>query len=207
MTRTDLPCDPLTARACWPLYGSAGSRLIEQAAAANLPAQALMQRAGAGLARLALAVAPHAAQTWVVAGPGNNGGDGLEAALWLHRAGRHVGVTLLGHAATLPADAAAALQRAQQAGVEIRSDLPATALAADDLLIDALFGLGLNRAPTGAAVAAIDWLNHGPAPVLAADLPSGLDADHGQPIAVEHCVQARWTLALLTLKPDRKSVV
>ncbi len=201
MNRTHLPCDPLAAASCWSLHDSAGSRAVEQAAAATLPHQALMQRAGACLARLALAVAPHAPRTWVVAGPGNNGGDGLEAALCLQRAGRRVGVSLLGNVGALPADAAAALQRAQEAGVEIRPDLPAATPTADDLLIDALFGLGLSRAPTGALAEAIDWFNRGPAPVLAADLPSGLDADRGQPLAVDHCVRARWTLALLTLKP------
>jgi ADP-dependent NAD(P)H-hydrate dehydratase / NAD(P)H-hydrate epimerase len=201
MSPTPPPRDPLAAAARQALHDGAASRAIERAAAATLPPHTLMQRAGAGLARLALALAPHAPCVRIVAGPGNNGGDGFEAALQLHRAGRRVSVSLLGDASALPADAAAARQRAQLAGIEILDRLPSASAAADDLLIDALFGLGLSRAPAGAAAEAIAWLNRGPAPVLAVDLPSGLDGDRGQPLEPSNCVRARWTLALLTLKP------
>ena len=184
-----------------PLHDGADSRALERAAAASLPANTLMQRAGDSLARLALALAPHAPHVWIAAGPGNNGGDGLEAALRLHRAGRRVTLSLLAEPGSLPADAAVALQRAQQAGVSIGAELPAAVPGPDELAIDALLGLGLSRAPEGALAAAIALLNGGAAPVLAADLPSGLDGDSGQPLAAAACVRARWTLALLTLKP------
>jgi len=63
------------------------SRAIETAALAEHAPHLLMQRAGLGVARLALALAPHARQVWVACGPGNNGGDGLVAAAHLQRAG------------------------------------------------------------------------------------------------------------------------
>jgi NAD(P)H-hydrate repair Nnr-like enzyme with NAD(P)H-hydrate epimerase domain len=67
----------------WPLHDVATIRRIERRAAAVLPPHTLMQRAGLAVARLALALAPHARSIWVACGPGNNGGDGFEAALHL----------------------------------------------------------------------------------------------------------------------------
>jgi hydroxyethylthiazole kinase-like uncharacterized protein yjeF len=182
----------------WPLHGAEASRRIEQAALAGVAPHLLMRRAGEAVARLALALAPHAQSVWVAAGPGNNGGDALEAAALLHRLGRRVTVTLLGDAARLPADAADALARAQQAGVAIDATLPATIDA--DLVLDGLLGLGARRPPDGAIAQAIDLTNAGSSPVLAIDLPSGLNCDTGQPIGTQ-AVRAAHTLALLTLKP------
>ncbi len=160
-----------------------------------------MQRAGASVARLALALAPHAHRIWVAAGPGNNGGDGLEAAAWLRDAGKAVTVGLAS-AEGLPADASAALARARAAGVSIvGSAAPPDPLGPDDLAIDALFGIGLKRAPTGWPLEAVAQLNGGAAPVLAIDLPSGLDAERGTVLGAGAAVRARWTLSLLTLKP------
>jgi hydroxyethylthiazole kinase-like uncharacterized protein yjeF len=184
--------------AVWPLHDSAAAREIEAAAAAVLPPHTLMQRAGKAVARLALAVAPHAEHVWIAAGPGNNGGDGFEAALHLQRAGKQVHISVIGDSGRRPADAAAALVRAQAAGVAIEVGLPASMQT--DLAIDALLGLGLTRAARGELAAAIRQLNDLPAPRLAVDLPSGLDADHG----VTHggvAVAATHTLCLLALKP------
>jgi len=182
----------------WPLYESGTSRQIEAYAASKLPRHALMERAGEAIAKLSLALAPHAQRVWLAAGPGNNGGDGFEAALHLHRVGKQVRVTALGDAARRPADAAASLARAQAAGVPIESALPAD--LACDLAIDALLGLGHSRAPEGDLAAAVQCFNRQPVPRLAVDLPSGFDADRGQ--AFGDCVaNASHTLALLTLKP------
>ncbi len=186
-------------RASLPLHGVAASRAIEQRAQAALPAHTLMRRAGSALARLALAVAPHAQRVWIAAGPGNNGGDGLDAAIGLLQAGREVHVTLVGDAAALPPDAADALQRARAAGVAIFAT-GAPLLERHDLAIDALLGLGASRAPQGPIAAAIAELNKLACPVLAVDVPSGLDCETGQPLG-DACVRAAHTLALLTLKP------
>jgi hydroxyethylthiazole kinase-like uncharacterized protein yjeF len=189
--------DPL--RRSWPIHSRDATRAIEQRELAILPPYTLMQRAGDGVARLALAVAPQARRVWVAAGPGNNGGDGLAAAAALARAGRSVSVTLLSDPERLPADAAAMWSGAQSAGVTMVQGPPAT-LAADDLAIDALLGIGASRAPSGRIAASIDDLNALPCGVLAIDLPSGLHPDTGQPFG-ERIVRASHTLSLLTLKP------
>jgi ADP-dependent NAD(P)H-hydrate dehydratase / NAD(P)H-hydrate epimerase len=182
----------------WPLHDVQQSRRIEGAAAAGLAPHTLMQRAGLSVARLALAVAPHARRIWVAAGPGNNGGDGLEAAIHLQRAGKPVSVSLAGDAAALPPDAAASLQRARRAGVAI--DEAVSAPAGCDLVIDAVLGLGASRAPDGALALLARAVNASTGVRLAIDLPSGLAADTGAPLG-EPTVRATHTLALLTLKP------
>ncbi|MGB4361774.1 MAG: NAD(P)H-hydrate epimerase, partial [Rhodoferax sp.] len=78
------------------LYDVAATRLLEQQAQQALPLHTLMSRAGLAVAKLALAVAPHAQRIWVAAGPGNNGGDGLEAAMHLQRWGKQPVVSWLG---------------------------------------------------------------------------------------------------------------
>lgn len=204
---------PVTTRQHLPLFDLAATRRIEAAAAAALPAHTLMQRAGAATARLARALAPHAQRIWIACGPGNNGGDGLEAAMHLHqnlhRHGVAVTVTWLGQPGHAPADALRSWQRARDAGVSF-SDTPPTGLGAHDLCIDALLGIGLapEDAPRPADArlrACIDALHASPATVLCVDLPSGLQTDTGQyaaalapaglPAAPRH------TLSLLTLKP------
>ncbi len=178
------------------LFDIAHVRALEQHGAASLPPYALMARAGEAAARLALAIAPHARQIWIAAGPGNNGGDGLEAACHLQRWGKQVAVSLIGDAAKLPAEAREALARAQAAGVRIDGET----MSAPDLAIDALLGIGASRAPQGPIEAAIRRLNSLPCRVLAIDVPSGLHADTGQPLGGA-CVTAAHTLTMLTLKP------
>jgi len=182
----------------WPLHDTAASRRVETLAAAPSAPHALMQRAGEATARLALALAPHAQRIWIAAGPGNNGGDGFEAAYHLHRAGKQVQVTALGNPGRRPADASASLARAQAAGVTIEASVPAGLEC--DMAIDALLGLGTTRAPDGAIADAVQRFNTVAALRLAVDLPSGLDADHGL-LFGEGAVHASHTLALLTLKP------
>lgn len=180
-----------------PLHDLAATRRLEAGALAAVPPHTLMRRAGSAVARLALALAPHARLMRIVAGVGNNGGDGLEAALELQRLGKVVEVLRVGEPAT--DDARDALQRARAAGVTIDPPQPQP-LAAQDLAIDALLGIGASRPPDGPLAAAIEALNGLPCPVLAIDLPSGLQPDTGQPLG-RACVRARHTLTLLTLKP------
>ena len=186
----------------WPLATAAETRALEHAAAAGLVPNTLMQRAGASVAALALATAPHARRVWLAAGPGNNGGDALEAAVHLVRLGRQVEVSLHGEAAARPADARAALERAQAAGVHIDAAGTAPAIA-PDLAIDGLLGVGATRPAQAAIAASIEVLNSLGAracPILAIDLPSGLHADTGRALG-GIAVRATHTLALLTLKP------
>lgn len=156
-----------------------------------------MQRAGLAVAKLSLAIAPHAQRIWLACGPGNNGGDGLVAARWLHALGREVHVSLLPGAGPTPSDAAWALAQAQEAGVTISGEPPRFAA---ELGIDALLGLGSSRAPDGTMAAWIQALNALNAPLLAVDQPTGLGSDTGRLLGAAS-VRASDTLALLTLKP------
>lgn len=188
-----------------PLFDVAGTRRLEAAATNETAPFALMARAGSAVARLALALAPHARRILVLAGPGNNGGDGLEAATQLCAMGKPTAVLLHGDAARLPADAAQAFARARQAGVRIDSSAAAKLDEGDipELVVDALLGVGASRPPEGAIAAAIEriaTLAARGARVLAVDTPSGLDVDRGRPFGAA-CVVAGDTLSLLTLKP------
>ncbi len=128
------------------LFDIAAIRRIEQAAAAALAPHALMQRAGLAVARLAMAVAPHARAIWIACGPGNNGGDGFEAAAQLQLRGLQAVITRIGDDAGLPPDALASLLRARAAGVQFADEVPAHGLA-----IDALLVIGAARAPAGSS--------------------------------------------------------
>lgn len=148
----------------WPLYGTAATRQLEQAWQQRLPAHSLMQRAGAAIARLALALAPHARQVWIACGPGNNGGDGLQAAAWLARHGAgldrgeggalpacRVLVSCTSTREHMPEDAQAAWRQAEEAGVQWVEGPPGD-LGAEDLCIDALLGIGLRARPAPQAL-------------------------------------------------------
>ncbi|MDB5869163.1 MAG: carbohydrate kinase, YjeF related protein [Polaromonas sp.] len=197
------------------LYSVAACRLIEQQAASALPAHTLMQRAGLSVARLALALAPHARCIWIACGPGNNGGDGFEAALHLHQWGKSVVVTWTGlppGKAELPPDAQASRQRALAAGVPMANAPP----PAFDVGIDALLGIGaaLDPARPGSALMQqwLEVMHASPALRLAVDVPTGLDADSGfstfqsttKFIAASACptsARGLFTLSFLVLKP------
>ncbi|WP_144328921.1 NAD(P)H-hydrate dehydratase [Tepidimonas charontis] len=187
-----------------PLYDSQASRAIEQRAAARLPPHTLMERAGQAVARLARAWQPHARAIVVLAGSGNNGGDGWRAATLLQRTlgplGAHVHVWSLGAAERQPPDARWAREAATAAGITHGAAPPPWP---PDLVIDALLGLGLSRPVEGPWARALDWLQHCPAPTLCVDVPSGLDADSGRwwAAAPVRPRGPRITLALLTLKP------
>jgi len=211
--RHNRPMQKISTALTLPLHGVAATRQLEQQAAATLAPHTLMQRAGRAAAQLSLALAPHAQHIWIACGPGNNGGDGLEAALCLHQWGKAVTVTWLGapDPTRAPADARAAFARAQAAGVPFASEAPQVF----DFAIDALFGIGAAPRPAGAAPRsplAGPWqhrLRHCAQPVLALDVPSGLDADTGADFAPELIAAsprsagagARFTLSFLTLKP------
>jgi hydroxyethylthiazole kinase-like uncharacterized protein yjeF len=154
-----------------------------------------MQLAGLALARLALALVPHARIIWIACGPGNNGGDGLEAAAHLQKWGKQVLVSLIHDPSNSPPDARHAWASATSAGVRITDKVPDQF----DVCIDALLGIG-NTRPMGSVYA--EWvtrMNAAAAPTIAVDVPSGLHADTGAVGEVQ--VVANFTLSLLTLKP------
>lgn len=193
----------LPTHLAWHLWRCSGIRSLESRlqTASEVP---LMDLAGRAVAQLALALAPHAKTIWIAAGPGNNGGDGLEAAVHLHQWGKAVRVSLLADPGQLPPDAKRAFDRACQAGVPIDRGLPAAplALGEQDLAIDALLGMGANRAAEGDLQRGVQWLRASVATVLSIDIPSGLDADSGQPLGTpSDMVHADHTLTMLGAKP------
>lgn len=188
---------PITFDRAHALHDRVATRQFERTASAVAGPHRLMQRAGLAVARLALALAPHAQRVWIACGPGNNGGDGLEAAVHLQRWGKHPMVQWLGRVEHLADDAAASLQRARAAGVAFVDRPPE--LEAGDLAIDALLGLGRSRPAAGDMTVCIEALNRSQACILAVDVPSGLDADTGAVLGP--AVRAHHTLSLLTVKP------
>ncbi|WP_332879689.1 NAD(P)H-hydrate dehydratase [Massilia sp. S19_KUP03_FR1] len=172
-----------------PLYSVTQIRAIEHAALASLPSGALMQRAGAAAAQWALELISEVLPVLVLAGPGNNGGDALEVAANLRDAG--VAVTVLHRAgATQSSGTAAALERCQMEGVTFVDAVPAGVPWA--LVVDGLFGIGVTRAITLA-------LPPFTCPVLALDVPSGLDGDTGT--VVDGAVRASHTITFIGDKP------
>jgi hydroxyethylthiazole kinase-like uncharacterized protein yjeF len=190
----------------WPILGPAQVRQLEPALQAISPTP-LMQSAGLACARLALAVAPHARRVWVAAGPGNNGGDGLEAALHLHQWGKNVVVSLVSSPGPAPLHAQAALQRARQAGVCIQPEVPfewLQLLDAQDLCIDALLGIGATRPLSAELRAGVQAMHNCQAPVLAIDVPTGLNPLSGQWLGSDSggalAVRAEHTLSLIAVQ-------
>jgi len=121
---------------------------------------------------------PQARRVAVWCGPGNNGGDGFLLAALARAAGLQVEVRALSSDAK--GDAARARQVCIEAGAAIHDGNAFDAWPEVDLHVDALYGIGLNRAPSDAVAALIERINADGKPVLALDTPSGLNADTGQ---------------------------
>ena len=162
------------------LYAAADVRELDRLAIeqAHLPGYTLMQRAAAASWHALRARWPQAQRVVVVAGPGNNGGDGYEIARLAHAAGCAVQVIQVG--AVPPrgeAHRAWAAWRAEGTIHPFAGECPSA-----DVIVDALYGTGLTRAPAAEPAAAIAAINASRArgtPVLAVDIPSGLDASTG----------------------------
>jgi hydroxyethylthiazole kinase-like uncharacterized protein yjeF len=167
--------------------------------ASGVPGIDLMERAGAAVADAARqAMPPGGKSIAVLCGPGNNGGDGFVAARLLRAMGYQVSVGLLGEGDKLQGDAALAAQAwTGRIGSAALIDLDGA-----DLAIDALFGAGLARDIDGRARAIVERLNTWCArtgkPVVAVDVPSGLDGDSGQVRGV--AVDADVTVTFFRLK-------
>jgi NAD(P)H-hydrate epimerase len=178
------------------LYSVAAVRELDRRAiAAGVPARELMRRAGAAAARLLIARFPEAGRVLVVAGPGNNGGDGYDLGRELLLRGRSVEVLApLGPPRSAEALAARADYLAAGGSVSDGS----VPLAEADLVVDALFGVGFRRVPDAASRQALEALAAVSAPVLALDVPSGVDADTGA--VPGPAARARLTLCFIAAK-------
>ena len=192
----------------WALLGAASTRKLEHHWQQKLPPHTLMARAGTAVAQWASALYPHARHVWVACGPGNNGGDGLVAAVhlaqWAQASGARVSVSWQGDSARLPVDAAWALDAARSSNLQWVDGPPEDC----DLAIDALLGLGGQTRPNAPSDGPLaPWLaalRQAAYPVLCVDLPSGLNPDTGSlnaPTAHLATRGPRHTLSLLSLKP------
>lgn len=181
-----------------PVLLTSALRAIEEQALRGRNPAPLMERAGLAAAELARSIAGDQGKpVLILAGPGNNGGDALVVARRLKEWWFSVTVVCAGEPQKYSGDAAAALQAWRKAGGSVSTSIP----PAEDwgLIVDGLFGIGLKRDPEGSYAALIEEINALPAPVLALDLPSGLDADSGRILGC--AVKASHTITFIALKP------
>ncbi|HJO36234.1 MAG TPA: NAD(P)H-hydrate epimerase, partial [Gammaproteobacteria bacterium] len=181
------------------IYAAADVRRLDEAlVAGGIAAGELMARAGAAAWQCAQARWPAARRIAVVCGGGNNGGDGWVIARLALAAGCGVEVHTLvpvGQLRGLPAQMA---QAYLAAGGAVAADGDTAGLSQAALIVDALFGIGLDRPPEGAARRLIEAINAAVAPVLAVDVPSGLHADSGTVLGA--AVRAEATISFVGLK-------
>ncbi|MBI2802940.1 MAG: NAD(P)H-hydrate dehydratase [Gammaproteobacteria bacterium] len=179
------------------LYTVAAIRATEQAATtlADIPSLHLMQRAGTAAFRLLRARWPTLRKVAVFCGPGNNGGDGYVLAREAHQAGLQVEVVQVGTPAAR-GDARVCFEALRACGGSI--NVASDAVTEPEVIVDALFGIGLNKNIEGDARVAIAAINHRRVPTLCLDLPSGLHADTGNVLGI--AVNGTVTLTFIALK-------
>lgn len=165
------------------------------AMASGVPSLTLMENAGQAVAEQAGAMVEPGARICVLAGPGNNGGDGFWAARLLQRAGFDVEIALLGDRDRLTGDAAEMSQRWTGTVGELATGCWQDA----DLVVDAIFGAGLTRELSGAVAAVAKELNDSGAKVLAVDVPSGVNGSTGA--ADVNAISAAATVTFFRRKP------
>ncbi|MGE0611461.1 MAG: NAD(P)H-hydrate dehydratase [Hyphomicrobiales bacterium] len=163
--------------------------------AAGVPGLRLMEAAGEAVAREVASRYPRADMVCVLCGPGNNGGDGFVAARLLKERGYRVRLALLGRRDALKGDAA---EMAARWTGEVESCSPRSVTGAD-VIVDALFGAGLARAIEGAAAKVIAAVNASALPVIAVDVPSGVDGTTGEARGL--AVKAAATVTFFRRKP------
>lgn len=154
--------------------------------------QPMMQRAGQSAAEFAHDQLSAASHVLCLIGPGNNGGDALVAAKQLQALGHHVTAVMPVGNPRASSDAKQALANWLAAGGTLQRTMPEQC---PDLVMDGLFGIGLDRPLTQPWQAVIHTVNAWQTRVLALDIPSGLAADSGQ--ALGEPIRADWTLAFL----------
>ncbi len=193
----------------WPLLTASEMRALDRHTIETLgvPGALLMELAGAAVAHEALALLPAGACVWVFCGSGSNGGDGLVAARHLQLRGAPVKLVAVEEPARWRGDAAANWKRAHALGLTLAGARQRPEPGA--VIVDAIFGTGLSRPVAGPAAAAIRRIREARpgCTVLAVDLPSGLDADTGQPQGDAVAADVTVTIGLpklgLALEPGR----
>ena len=180
------------------LYLTSEIRAIEQHAFAQPSPPDLMERAGLAAATLARElISDHSGRVLVFAGPGNNGGDAFVIARHLKQWWYRVAVVFLGDPFKLSKDATKAFEAWQESGGDTHDLVPSGQRW--DLVVDGLFGIGLARELAEKPAELVTFMNTLRAPVLAIDVPSGLNADTGQ--IMGRAVRAAHTITFIGLKP------
>jgi NAD(P)H-hydrate epimerase len=194
-----LACAP-TAQLPLDLYRADQVRGFDRAAIEGLgiPGAILMARAGEAALRALRARWPEARRLAVVCGAGNNGGDGYVLARLARQQGLDPRVLAVADPARLRGDALDAATAARDAGVPF-ADFDPGPIDEAQVLVDALFGTGLDRPLEGPWAGAVDAVRASGRPVLALDLPSGLHADSGRVLGA--AVRAAVTVTFVALKP------
>ncbi len=171
------------------------TRADELAVKSGVASLTLMENAGRAVATEAARMVERRSRVVVLCGPGNNGGDGFAAARHLAEGGYDVSVALLGPRDALKGDAAAMSQR-WTGRVE---PLAFATLEGAKLVIDALFGAGLNRPLEGAAATVVEAVNRAGVRVLSVDVPSGLNGTTG--VTLGPVIEAERTVTFFRRKP------
>lgn len=163
----------------------------------------LMERAASGMTEAALECLdrPEGATAVAFCGPGNNGGDGVACARMLKEAGVEVRAFLVGDRTKMTPDTRENEARLNTCGVQLEAFDPNSEqqkrfTEGADLLIDAIFGIGLHRPLEGPAAQAVEWLNQATGTVIAADIPSGIEANTGRKLGSAVCADVTVTFTL-----------
>ena len=185
---------PAPLEGCTPLFDAAAMREADRRSAGDhaIPSIILMERAGLAAADAIRDAHPGAREAVVVVGSGNNGGDGMVVARHLAEAGWSVRVLAPGGAPPRTPDAATMAAVAASIGIAVEPLDPAWAAPAGAVVVDAVLGAGAAGAPREPAAAAVRWIAAHPGPVVALDVPSGVEADTGR--AEGPCVRAGLTV-------------
>ncbi len=182
-----------------PLFAAEQIKLLEQLVMGQLQLSAfdLMERAGAAAFKLLRQRWPLAHNILVFCGKGNNGGDGYVLARLAKEQGLNVLVHHLRDRGNLPEAASEALQRCLMAGVDVRTYVEGDSLR-PDVVVDALLGIGLRGEVAADYARYIEVINQMPCPILAIDVPSGINADTGTVGAA--AVRATATITFMAYK-------
>ena len=163
--------------------------------ASGIPSTELMRIAAEGIANAVKPLLCGGEAVTAICGTGNNGGDGIAAAWLLHRDGVKARIVLTGNESACTPDTAYFLAKARREGVPICSKWEPIE---NEILIDALFGVGLNRPIEGEKRTLIGRMNESGKPIVSADLPSGLHADSG--LVLGEAVKATCTVTMQAKK-------
>jgi NAD(P)H-hydrate epimerase len=166
----------------------------------KIPGLELMEKAGKGSADIAKKILGNelkGKKVLIFCGRGNNGGDGFVVGRYLSQWGVDISLFLLGKKKEVKGDARTNLQKAEEIGLEVKELSKKNDFPKDfncDLVVDAIFGTGFQGKAEGLFADAIEFINNSDSPVLAIDIPSGLNADTGE--AEGLCVKANHTVTM-----------